>query len=174
MDQTKEKSHEEPESGHSEHGRALFEWIIPEYAKYQRSRLWYFCAFAAAALLILFAFRSGNFLFAVMIVMFAIIMFLNSISEPHEVRFALTERGVVWGNRYHPYIDVRSFWIVYQEPEVRNLYIEFKSIAKPRLQIPLLDQNPVALREFLKKVMREDATRLEEPLSDFLGRVLKI
>ena len=174
MEQTEEKSHIEPEDGGHEHGRVVFEWTVPEYIKYQRSKLWYALATVAGALLMLYAFRTGNFLFAVILVMFAIIMFLNNIGEPHEVRFALTERGIVWGERYYPYMDARGFWIVYQPPTVKNLYLEFKSAIKPRLQIPLLDNNPVELREFLKKSVIEDTSRQDEPLSDFLGRILKI
>ncbi|MBI2098958.1 hypothetical protein HYT45_00915 [Candidatus Uhrbacteria bacterium] len=173
MDQIEEKSHEEPAGGHA-HGAVLFGWSVPEYVKYDRGPFWYVGAAIAAALLLFYAFRTGNFLFAVILVMFGIIMFLNSVGAPHEVRFELTERGIIWGNKYYPYLGVRGFWVVYQPPEIKNLYIEFKSALKPRLQVPLLDQNPVAIREALKKVAREDTTRADEPLSDFLGRVLKL
>lgn len=174
MDNVEEKTHLEPEEGHLEHGKALFEWDVPEHAKYERSKLWYLAAVVIAAFLLFFAFRSGNFLFAVIIVMFAIVIFLNTLRAPAELRFALTERGMVWGAHYYPYIEIGSFWIVYQPPKVKNIYIEFKSILRPRLIIPMLDHDPVAIREFLKKVAREDTSRQDEPLSDFLGRILKI
>lgn len=169
-----EKEHKEPESPHSEHGKAIFEWNVPEYARHNRSRLWYIVAAIVTALLLLTALRSGNFLFAIIVIMFAVIMVLNSLQEPEEMRVAITERGLVWGEHYHSYIDVSTFWIVYQPPEVKNLYVEFKSALKPRLNIPLGEESPVAIREFLKKVAKEDTTRDDEPLSDFLGRVLKI
>ena len=173
MPEVIEQTHQEPEVGHS-HGRTLFEWSVPEYSRYERGKLWYAAAIAAGCLLLLYAFRTGNFLFAVIISMFGVIMFLNGVQEPRQVRFALTERGIIWGGKYHPYIDVKSFWIVYQPPEVKNLYLEFNSALSPRLQVPLLDENPLEVREALKKVVREDVTRVDEPLSDFLGRVLKI
>ncbi len=174
MDQTGDKEHKEPEEVHSEHGKAVFEWTVPKYARHHRSKLWYVVAIVIGAVLLLTALRSGNFLFAVIIVMFAVIMVLNSLQEPEEMRVAFTERGLVWGEHYHPYIDIRVFWIVYQPPQIKNIYIEFKSITKPRLLVPLGEQDPVAIREFLKKVVREDTTRNDEPLSDYLGRVLKI
>lgn len=175
MDQVEEKEHKEPEILHSEHGRAVFEWIVPKYFKYARSRAWYITAGVVAAALLIYAFKTSNLLFAIIIVMLAInIMVLNTLGEPGEMRFALTERGVVWGANYYPYIEVSNFWIVYQPPAVKNIYLEFKSFAKPRIQVPLGDQNPIAVREFLKKFVREDATRNDEPGSDYLGRVLKI
>ncbi len=175
MEETQEKTHLEPEDGHHpEHGKPVFGWEVPEYPKYERSRLWYLGALLLGALLLFFAFRSGNFLFAVIIVMFGIIIFLNTLREPSEFTFSLTERGMVWGKYYYPFIDIKNFWIVYQPPGVKNIYFEFKSVLHPRIQVPIYEQDPVVLREFLKKVVKEDATRQDEPLTDFLGRILKI
>ena len=43
----------------------------------------------------------------------------------------------------------KSFFIIYQPPEVKSLYFEFKALTKPRLVIPLKDQNPVEIRKTL-------------------------
>ena len=48
------------------------------------------------------------------------------------------------------------------------------NILKHRLQVPLLDNDPRPIREYLNEFLVEDLDQEEEPLSDRLGRMFKL
>lgn len=164
-----------PERITTDFGQTIyFVWDVPEYTKYPHSRFWY----AGAALFLLSCiayaiFAEDNYLFAFILLLITIIFSFHEMREPGVTQFAVTDRGVVWRGFLFPYKDVRAFWIVYEEG-VQNLYFTFKSATTPRLTIPLTDVNPVDVREVLVQYIFEDTTQTDEPLSDALGRVLKL
>ncbi|KKU49315.1 MAG: hypothetical protein UX68_C0001G0063, partial [Parcubacteria group bacterium GW2011_GWA2_46_9] len=70
--------------------------------------------------------------------------------------------------------DLKSFWIIYEPPEVKMLYFDFKNAWRPRLPIPLQDENPIEVRRLLLKYLEEDLSRESEPTSDALSRLLRL
>lgn len=125
-------------------------------------------------LLLLQAVFSANFLFALIILMFAVVLYLSTKTPPTRVVAAITDDGVVYGKAVYPYRDIQSFWMVYDPPSVKTLYLEFRSIMQPSVTIELEDSNPNAVREHLGRFVREDITKVDEPVSDAIGRILKI
>jgi len=155
-------------------GKITFSWSIPEFPKYERGKLWYAIAALVAGGGILYAVLTSNFLFAVIILMFAMISLLYSTREPAMIPFAIGESGIFVGVRNYPWRELESFWVVYDPPTVKTLYVEFKNPLRPRVAAPLTDEDPVALRDVLLQHVREDVERRDEPFSDFLGRLLKL
>jgi hypothetical protein len=155
-------------------GKTAFAWSIPEFPKYERGKLWYAIAALVAGGGILYAVLTANFLFAVIILMFAMISLLYSTREPEMIPFAIGETGIAVGARTYPWREIESFWVVYDPPTVKTLYVEFKNPLRPRVNAPLTDEDPVALRDTLLQYIREDVERKDEPFSDFLGRLLKL
>lgn len=157
-----------------DHGKEILAWDIDEYAKYERGWLWYVIATAVGLGLMVYAIVTSNFLFALIIVMFSLALYLSIVSEPAKIRFAVTEDGLEVGHTFYPYRQLQSFWLIYDPPLVKNVYFEFVSPIKPRLTIELDEMNPNAVRSALAGFIREDLTQVEEPLSDILGRLFKI
>ncbi|PIT88425.1 MAG: hypothetical protein COU29_01405 [Candidatus Magasanikbacteria bacterium CG10_big_fil_rev_8_21_14_0_10_36_32] len=155
-------------------GDIAFQWIFKEYEKYSRGRGWYVVMILLVAALIIYAIVSNNYLFALIVVLFGIILFLQDMQEPAQMDFAITDSGVVLGTKYYPYSDLENFWIIYNPPETKTLYFKLKSVIKHRLTIPLADINPVEAREYLKQFLMEDLAQEEEPLSDRISRLFKI
>lgn len=155
------------------YGKIIFVWRINDFEKYQKSFMWYVLAIIAGLGLLVYAVFTANFLFAVIILMFAVIVLIQELREPNEITCCITENGVIIGERVYKYKEFENFWIIYEPPHLKNLYLEFKGI-KPRLSIPLKKQNPNDVRKFLCKYVVEDLEKEEEPLSEFIGRVLKI
>ncbi len=149
-------------------------WEVLEYRRYERGRLWYVTICLLSLGLLIYTVVSANFLFALIIVMFALIVYLTSVVEPKKVRFGITETGVRFGRTTRRFRDISRFWMIYEPPEVKSLYIEFKGIAVPRMVIDLGEMNPNEVRQILGKFIREDLEEDTEPFSDFVGRVLKI
>lgn len=155
-------------------GDIIHEWKVPEYEEYDRGPTWIIIMSLLALALIGFAVWSQNFLFALIVMLGGIIIFLQHNQEPIEVPFAVTELGVVVGGKFYPYKEIDAFFIVYDPPEVKKLYFETESSIKPLLKIQFRDQDPVEVRSTLKKYIPEDLEREEEPFGDEIARSFKI
>ena len=154
-------------------GEQVFGWMVDEYERHVRGPIWYAVSFLAAVGLILYAIVAQNFLFAIIIVMFGVIIGLSTLREPERILFQVTTRGVAVGHLFVPYKELKDFWIVYEPPYVKNLYIEHKNALTPRIVVPMDDEDPVEVRRALLEYLDEDG-RTEEPLGDLMGRVLKL
>ncbi|HTK60237.1 MAG TPA: hypothetical protein VL283_03480 [Candidatus Baltobacteraceae bacterium] len=154
-------------------GDVVFSWLVDEYERHERGPVWYAISFLVAVGLILYAIVAQNFLFAIIIVMFGIIIGLSTLREPERILFRVTTRGVGVGHLFVPYKELKDFWIVYEPPYVKNLYVEHKNSVTPRIVVPIEEADPVEIRRAMLEYLDENGTT-EEPLGDLLGRVLKL
>jgi hypothetical protein len=155
-------------------GGVVFDWEVNEYEKHERNKRWYVITAIVGIALLLYSVISGNYLFALVVVLFGIVLFLQDMQQPMQVSFAVTETGIVVGSTYYPFKEITNYWIIYNPPEVKNIYFTTNSILKHRLQVPLLDIDPRPVREYLNQFLIEDLDQEEEPLSDRLGRMFKL
>ncbi|OIP80623.1 MAG: hypothetical protein COT39_04105 [Parcubacteria group bacterium CG08_land_8_20_14_0_20_48_21] len=156
------------------HYRVFASWQFPEFTIPYRGRWWYAGAVAIGGGLFALALLHGGYLFAFLLILFAIIYVLHHFHEPLPVQFSLTDLGIVVGNRFYTYTDIEKFWIIYQPPETKNLYVELKSLFHPHFTIPLEKENPLRIREYMRRYVAEDLEQDQEPLVDTLTRLLKI
>jgi hypothetical protein len=154
--------------------KILISWEVPEFEKHKKSLGWYVTGGIVLLILLIYCIKTANFLFAVILLMAAIIIILYDFRESREVEFALTSSGVKFGEKEYPYENFKRFWIVYEPPEVKKLYLEFQSVAMPRLVVSFNDINPNEIRKFLLEYVAEDLEEKDEPFTDYLGRVLKL
>ena len=158
-----------------DYGDKIIGWKVPEYEDHKRTKSWYFIIIAVALSLLLFAFFSENFLFAAIIIITALVIILHDGKKPYLINFSITDEGVVIGRKFYDYDELKDFAVVYKPKlEVKNLYFEFKNSLKPRLSIPLIDMNPLPIRENLLKYLQEDLERTDQPLSERLGKMFKL
>ena len=165
---------QQEEPVYDDRGEAYFAWSIPEYKKYQRSISWYVIAIVVMIALITYSIYTANLLFGLIIILASLTYFYHDRNEPIKLQFAVTDKGFMIGSHFHSFRDVTNFYIIYRPPQVTNLFVEFSSLTKPRLSIPLTEQNPVELRNFLKQFLFEDLEKEDEPLSETLGNLLKM
>lgn len=156
------------------YGTIVYEWKIKEYEKYPREKRWYVFMGMIALFLLGFAVFTANYLFALLIVLFVIILFMGDMNEPLEIPFAITNTGIIVGSRYYRYSELSNFWLIYNPPDVKNLYFSFTNVFRHRLQVPLLDYDPRPIRDLLEKYLPEDLEQEEEPFSDKLSRIFMI
>ncbi|MBI4812474.1 hypothetical protein HY798_03495 [Candidatus Falkowbacteria bacterium] len=156
-------------------GEEFAAWRVPEYEKHERTKVWYAGASIIALILLFYAFWTTNFLFAVIIIVSALVIILRDGGEPEMIDVALTKEGVAVGRKFYDYDELKDFSIVYKPNlGVKNLYFEFKSSVKPRLSIPLDDMNPLPIRENLLKYLPEDLERTDQPTSEGLAKLFKL
>ena len=155
-------------------GDILHEWTIQEYEQHDRSRLWFILVTILGIGLVLFAIMTANFLFALIIILFSIILFLQSNQLPPQVLFQITELGLIIGSRFYSFSEFESFYIIYSPPDVKTLFLETKSAIRPLIRIPLLDTHPVEVKNTLREFLPEDMEKEEEPLTDRVARNWRI
>jgi len=156
-------------------GEVAWQWEFQEYEQYERGFRWYLVMSLVALALIIFSVGSGNYLFALIVVLFVVIMILQNMQRPLGVVFAITDNGILLGDRFYSYNELDKFWLLYNPPLLKTLYFEPKNLVKHRLSVPLADEaNPSEIREFLNQFLSEDLEVEEEPLSEKLSRLLKI
>lgn len=158
----------------ADHGAILQSWHFPEYPSYQRGRRWYLIAIVIGAGLIIWSVATSNFLFGIIIVMTGVIFVTQSRRNAHNVVVQITEDGIVMGQSFYRYADIKNFWIVYEPPHIKKLYLSFKEPLRPLLAILLENENPVNVRRTLRRFLDEDLNEDTEPSSDSISRLLKI
>src|SRR3989339_1104961 len=144
-------------------GKIIFEWKVKEYDRADHDRSWYIMMGVIAAVLIIYAIIAANYLFALLIALFGIILFMHDILEPLEVTFAVTEIGIILGRKFYRYSELESFWMIYDPPMVKSLYFGLDGIIRHRLYVPLLDNDPRPIRDYLNQFVEEDLDQEEEP-----------
>lgn len=162
-------------------------WQIPSHRKPDRSKNWYilasifivvaifFCFFAISSWHIVFLGRSANFLFALIILISAIIVMINEGQPTTMLNCELGPEGFKLAGRLYDYNSLKNFSVIYKPREsLKNLYFEFNSSISQTLSIPLRSMDPLIVRNFLLKYLKEDLERTDEPLSEQLTKMLKL
>lgn len=157
-----------------EFGDILVNWEVDEYPHHERSRAWYVLTGLIGIGLIVYAVLTSNFLFAIIILMSAVIMMLSLFTKPDKIPVIITSTGIVIGDMYYDFQSIRDFSIVYDPPDVKLLYLDFFALTHPMLSVPLEDIDPNIVRESLLPFCLENFKRNEENLTDLVRRLYKL
>ncbi len=150
-------------------------WKIPEYVNHKKNKRWYMMAIMAAALFLVYSLFTANFLFAIIVVIAAVIIILRHGEKINLLDVIISDNGVTVGKNYYEYAEFKNFSIVYKPREkIKNLYFEFKSILRPRLSVSLKEENPLLIRKNLLKYLEEDTERTDIPLSEQLAKLFRL
>jgi len=155
-------------------GDILLTWQTKEFEKHHRTKHWYFWMIVVTVGFVAWSFWTGNILFSLIILMAAIFIFMLGEKNPRDVAFSITNLGIVLGEKFVPYKNIENFWVVYELPDLKNVYFDLKSLMTPRFTINLEKENPVKVREILLLYIKEDLKREGEPLTDIICRIFRI
>lgn len=155
-------------------GQIFTAWDFPEFTKHDKGKFWYISFTVVFVALLAYTYFTDNLLFAIILVIFAILYFTLDRKDPVIVQIAVTEDGLVLNDKLIEYASLSNFYIIYYPPEIKNLYLQPKNNLKPRIAIPLEDQNPNELREILLQYLEEDLEKEEIPSSESISKMLKL
>lgn len=155
-------------------GDIFHQWTVPSYERHERGPAWYMIAIVLGLIFIVYSIIAQIFLFALVVVLVGIILYLQANQEPPSIDVAITELGVIIGDRMYRYDEFERFYLVYRPPEVKTLYLDTKKMLRPNIPLSLDDENPLAIRDTLRQYIPEDTEKEDEPISDMLARRLKI
>ena len=157
-----------------DYGELLANWEFPEYTKIERNKWWYISFVILSISMLVYSYFTENPLFGLIIIIFIILYTIMERKDPSEVQILILEDGMIIGEKFIEYKEIKEFYIIYQPPTIKNLYIQPKNQLKPRIAIPLEKQNPVEIRELLLKYIDENLEREEIPTSESISRLLKL
>jgi hypothetical protein len=155
-------------------GDILLSWDTWEYPPIERSGRWYAFATVGGLFCLVYAMFTANYIFAVIVVMFAIIIMMRDMRKPDPTQVYITTEGLVFLDRLYLFKEIRDFSITYDPPTVKNLYLTFNVGMRPMLSIPLEEANPNLVRASLLPFVYENLARDGETLTDTLRRVYKL
>ncbi|PIY96812.1 MAG: hypothetical protein COY66_02690 [Candidatus Kerfeldbacteria bacterium CG_4_10_14_0_8_um_filter_42_10] len=168
------KKQAESTNNSADTGKALMEWKFSEYEEYERGTVWYIMAAAIALGFLFYAVFTNNFLFALIIIIASLIILFQVNRKPDKINFKITEQGVVIGSSFHSYRDINKFWIIYNPPNSKTLYLSYKATLRPDITIPLENKNPLKVRDLLLENLEEDLTKEDESTSEQIRKFLKL
>ncbi len=158
-----------------DHGKKLISWKFPEYQAHKRGKVWHISFFTVGAISAVYAFFTANFLFMMIIVITWIIIYVTGRRKPKKLHFLITEDGIeVENHKFYPWDTINKFWIIYNPPESKFLYFNFKSSLRPDLVIPFERANPIKTRETLLRYIDEDLEKEDESLAEMMNREYKL
>lgn len=134
---------------------AKIEWTTSEFKKYKRKKNWFILPALTALILIIIAILLKNFLFAILIIFAALAVYIYAQKEPRKIKFSISGEGIQIEQTIYKYEDLKSFWIFYEPPEVKELSIRSKKMFMPYIKLPLGDQNPAKIRKLLLRFLPE-------------------
>ncbi len=148
-------------------------WDAKEFTHHEKTLVWYIVFTLIAIGLIVYSILSGSILTMVTFGLIVLLGFLFSHRQPRVMPHSLTSSGIILGDTIIPYKNIKSFWIIYEPPQVKTLNIETTAYLNRHVTIQLGDQDPVPVKLFLKKYLPEDLNR-DESFVDIIQRHLKI
>lgn len=153
---------------------ALCAWQTRDYEHHERSRAWIIGGALITAILFCLAIWSQNIFAAVVILLLVVIVVVRALSHPLPVVVEIYPEGVLVGESFIPFKNLQNFWMVYNPPITKRLYLEFNNKWRPRLPISLENEDPNEVRKILLQYLKENTERENEPISDYFGRILKL
>ncbi|TSC78445.1 MAG: Uncharacterized protein G01um101429_776 [Parcubacteria group bacterium Gr01-1014_29] len=149
---------------------ATISWQAPEYTQYKRSPDWYWSVGILTIGIFITALVFHNILFAIFILLAGFTIALYGARPARVVTFTLLGEGIRIQDRVYPYEMLKSFWIFYHPPNIKEISVESHKFIMPHIKIPLGDTNPVTVRAYLQQFMPERPQ--EESLIDITARYL--
>lgn len=153
------------------HEEIFFSWEAPEFLEHERDLKWYISAGILALGLLAYSLYTKDWFFVVVIIILIIILSHHLRVKPKIRTYGIARTGIYVDKRFYSYDQIHSFWIVYQPP-VKTINILFSKGYLPPLTIQLEDQDPVLIKNILKKFIPEQEKR-GESFWDKTLRILK-
>lgn len=132
-----------------------FKWEAPEFEKRAKTKSWFIIPALLTIIFGVIALVTENTLFLIFIILAFIVFYIYANKEPRIIKFKINEKGVEIDGHIHNFDSLRSFWLFYNPPEEKELSFRSRKTFFPYIRIPLADQNPNELREYLLKFLPE-------------------
>ena len=155
----------------SKKSKSSLKWEAPEFEYYKNSQSWFITIGIIAGILFLIAIFTKNFLFALLVGISYFLIVTYSSKKPDNTKLLISPKGIKINNVLYEFENLKSFWIFYDPPEIRELSLRSKKTVMPYVKIPIGDINPVKIRRILIKYLPEK--KHKESAIDNIAKNLK-
>lgn len=152
----------------------LFSWEGREYRFEDKSADWYWALGIIATASVIAAILFGNVLLALVISAAAVSLGIAAAKPTRVHRFAIYDEGVAIDNDLYPFENMLHFSVLEYIDETLppSLSIKTKSFLAPHLLIPIVNQDPLEIYEFISYHLPEG--RHEESVMDRLVELFRV
>ncbi len=147
-------------------------WQAPEFTYFEKSKSWFLISGLITAALFAWAIFSKNMLFALLIALGYFSLTAFAFKKPKLINLTISSHGIKINDALYSFDNLKSFWIFYNPPGVKEISLRSKKTIMPYIKIPLGNKNPAEIRQFLIKYIPEK--RHPESLLDNLAKSLKL
>jgi hypothetical protein len=161
------------ESQPSAYDNTEISWDAPEHIKHKRGKVWKVIVSALLTAAIVTGFVHQAWTFSLAIVAFALVYYLLNKEHPQDVEISVSNIGIKVGKRRYPFTRIKSFWLVYEPPYTKTLYVRVEGDLVVDVSIQLNDQDPSEVRDFLIERIPEREGH-NQSLTEIFSRLLKI
>lgn len=156
-----------------EHDEVVLEWKTPEFIPHPKGPVWFMTAAGLMVTFTAYAILTGSATMAIVFILLGGVYYLTHNQAPRILSIKITKLGLYVGNRFYPFNNLNAFWIVYNPPYVRRLYLRTSDKTNREIKIELNDQSPVTLRHALAREIPEIEGG-QENKADILIRLLRL
>jgi hypothetical protein len=146
------------------------QWTAPEFEYYPKSKNWFIATGLIAGLLLLWTIFTKNIFFALLIILSYFLVTIFALKKPNQVRLSIKPNGIKVNQITYRFDNLKSFWIFYEPPKVKELSLRSKKTIMPYIKIPLGEQNPVQVRQVLIKYLPEKKHK-ESLIDEFVRQI---
>ncbi|MBI4049731.1 MAG: hypothetical protein HY395_02880 [Candidatus Doudnabacteria bacterium] len=147
-------------------------WQAPEFTAHQKTLQWYVTFGVISLLLLAFAVFTGSFITITTFILGIAIAYFFATKQPQNTTYTMSGLGIGINHNTIPYKNIRKFWIIYKPPQTKTLNFETTAYLNNTVSLELGDQDPVAVKLFLKRYLPEDLD-MDETITDILARKAK-
>ena len=150
----------------------LMRWTAKEFEESSLDQQQVATGSFVALILLIWSIATANFLFTIIIVLVAVVMYLFLNRSARTLDIALTPKGLIYGEKFLAYSnDLTRFWILYDPPALKQLNFAQTGLFRPTLAIDLGDTDPIEVREILLDYLDEDLEAEEHTADRFSRRI---
>ncbi len=142
---------------------SVLQWSAYEHEHIHRGSDWFWALGIVAVSAALTSILFHDVLFAILILIAAVILGLLANVPPELVRFEVSDRGVRVGDTLHRFSEIISFWVEDEKGPHPMLLIDTTKPLAPNFIIPINGVDPHTLRLFLRNHAEE--VPMKEPFS---------
>ncbi len=154
-------------------GQVILSWQMPEYAHHTKDKRWYMIAGTILLAILVYGLLAGEYIMVLAFALLGAVYYILHNEPPRDITFAVTSLGMIVDRDFYQFSDMESFWIVYNPPAVRVLYLRPARRLTTDIRIELMEQNPMIIRQLLQTQIKEIAGE-GESLIDRMTRLLRL
>jgi hypothetical protein len=140
----------------------ILRWSGYEHEHIERGSDWYWALGVVAVCIAVAAILLENLLFALVVILAAVIIGMIARTPPEITEFEISDRGVRVGRDMHRYSEILAFWVEDEDENQPMLLIDTTKMLSPNLVIPLDNVDPERVRDILREHAEEVPMR--EPI----------